>query len=263
MSACSSFFCLVGVVMFRRGQTSIMTSERFLSYWKLDVSKNGTMGCKITRTGVKTGKSTYASEYPWLGFLSSTSGSQSRLLREFKYTEARCEATGQDLQARNEPQKIRRCLVNFGWFHCCILGSLGHESKRQRRGVNWGEQKLGTFFYVVLIIQISAVLLCLRRLQEKLYRTKLKIPWVWKKCPFEGKIFMCCVDTSCFFSKSVGPWFAPFMVAEMRFEGLSSYQQDYVKHPTRPRWLAPILKLRISRSKSQTAFSTQIPDSKW
>ena len=29
------------------------------------------------------------------------------------FAKARCEATGQDFQARNEPQKIRR-LVNFG-----------------------------------------------------------------------------------------------------------------------------------------------------
>lgn len=57
---------------------------------------------------------------------------------------------------------------------------------------------------------------------------------------------MCRVDTSCFFfDERFASFGDPFMVAmgsllhlEMRFEGLSSYQQDYVKHPTRPRSVA-------------------------
>ena len=53
----------------------------------------------------------------------------------------------------------------------------------------------------------------------------------------------CALDTSCPIDTSIcmhGAVICPpswwlEMNLEMRFEGLSSYQQDYVKHPTRPR----------------------------
>ena len=73
----------------------------------------------------------------------------------------------------------------------------------------------------------------------------------------------CALDTSCPIDTSIcmhGAVICPpswwlEMNLEMRFEGLSSYQQDYVKHPTRPRSEKPesdgsIFASLISRNQS-------------